>query len=182
MNYTDGASCNEQLNRSTTVMLHCSAPRSIAQSTAPLPPIDTLAEYSPSYIAAVDEPSTCTYRMHWYTPLVCSVYRIAAEERSSGAQQQQSSPAPEAVDKQERHELVERRSLLARELEFEDEVGGAKEVSLAAQSSAEVRGYLDCIAAMTASSGTADSCRAACAAYLPSKLPEQSGVYEDNVT
>ena len=163
MNYTDGTRCSDRLHRSTTLLLHCSAPRSVAHSAAPVPAIDTLAEYSPSYIAQVDEPAACVYVMHWHTPLVCSAYRQAAHETERQLDSSDAS-GPAGTRSQHAHS-----GQLMRELSeewAEEEVPGPR---LESASSAEVRGRLDCIAAMSAPGASIESYPAACAAYLPLK-------------
>ena len=169
MNYTDGSRCSDQLQRSTTVMLHCSAPRSVVQSTAPLPPIDTLAEYSPSYISNVDEPTTCVYVLHWYTPLVCSAYRRVTDELSW---RNRNSNSQTTLTPSQRRSQTERREQLERELEEEageDEMQNEdRQVAVSDANSDVLREYLNCIAAMSEPTAVAGSYRSPCAAYLPS--------------
>ena len=179
LNYTDGTRCSNQLHRSTTLLLHCSAPQSIAQSAAPLPPVDALAEYSPSYISRVDEPATCVYVVHWHTPLVCSAYRKVADELSWRERQLSSQPTLQSTNKRSH---TERREQLEREMDEEEQgVGGdgkqageRPQPSLVDSSSAVVRGYLDCIATMSAPSAAADSYRSVCAAHMSSYQSAQS--------
>ena len=159
MNHSNGASCGGELSRSTTVALHCSAPRSVAQSTAPLPPIDDLAEYSPSYIAAVHEPSTCVYVLHWHTPLVCSAYRAAVDDSDAERTEQP----------------------VQQELEQQQEEKG--QTSLATRDSVEVRGYLDCIAAMSDLDARDESYQSKCAAYeSSSQLQQQHSQHMNELT
>lgn len=158
MNYTNGTRCNNQLHRSTTVLLHCSAPRSLPPHT-PLPPVDILAEYSPSYIAAAHEPARCVYEMHWFTPLVCSAYRRVEDELK------RRRPSSDR----------ERREQLEREMEDEEDRGEQEKqpTSVTDTASVVVRGHLECIAAMSVTDASLDSYHSLCAAYLPSTQQTQ---------
>ena len=163
MNFTDGTRCSDRLHRSTTLLLHCSAPRSVAHSAAPMPAIDTLAEYSPSYIAQIDEPAACVYFMHWHTPLVCSAYQQAAQELER--RRDSSSALSSASTRSDAEHSVQLMRQLSEEMAVEDGLGKPR---LQSANGAEARGRLDCIAAMSAPDASVDSYRAACAAYMPS--------------
>jgi hypothetical protein len=163
MRFTDGAPCSPAVNRSTIVVLHCSAPRSRSgsnsEASAPALPasrsIEDESELAVPSIQRVTEPQVCSYRMQLGLPILCRLYDRLQAER---VWRRQHTRGPAAVGRLEDWDPLD---------ELDDAMLTADGDGADGEWSAEDKAMLDCVSAMSQPAALPASYEALCAAFLP---------------